>query len=93
MQPKEFAELEWSADLPTVSGHYFVDDAMGPGYEWIDVTDGVATSLDNNFDRFVYEKSARFQYFGPVLIPEPPVLPQQEVIPAANQIDGEDFNV
>jgi hypothetical protein len=30
---------------------------------------------------------------GPFLIPEPPVLPQPEVILAANQIDGENSNV
>lgn len=90
------ADLSWTEQLPTVSGHYFVargDGLFGSGYEWIDVTGSVVSSLDRDYDKFVYELNDGYLFFGPILIPEPPVSPQPEVILAANQIDGDVSNV
>ncbi|WP_338923690.1 hypothetical protein V0M98_36395 (plasmid) [Pseudomonas silesiensis] len=95
-QPVEFADLKWSTVLPTESGHYFVANLYGhfnAMYEWINVTDGVASSMDSDFDRYVYEQEDCNQFFGPLVIPEPPVFPQPEETQAANPIDGEESNV
>ena len=94
--PNVLAELVWTTTLPTVSGDYFV--AVGYGqygamHELIDVTDGVVSSLDSDYDRFVYEEGAGHQFFGPLEIPEPPVLTEPEESLANNPIDGEDPNV
>lgn len=95
-QPVELAKLQWTTTLPSVSGDYFV--AVGYGqygamHELIDVSDGVVSSLDSDYDKFVYEEGAGHQFFGPLEIPEPPVLTEPEESLASNPIDGEDSNV
>lgn len=86
--------LVWTQELPTQFGHYFVSDGKGDAYyDSIGVSEGTVFSFDHPWEQLTYEAGQGYYFLGPVLIPEPPVSQQPEVILAANQIDGDVSNV
>jgi hypothetical protein len=90
------ANLEWTAELPTVTGHYFLWRAeylRDPMYQIIEMEDGVPSSLDEGWERKYYTADEGYQFLGPVLI-QPPLAVRHDAVSAhTNPVQGTNSDV
>lgn len=88
------ASLVWTEQLPTVPGYYFVSRYnMRPCCFVIEMEDGVPFSFNDGWEHTYYKAGEGYQFFGPLLVPSPPVLPHHAALLNDNSIQGIDSDV
>jgi hypothetical protein len=88
------ADLSWTEQLPSVSGDYYVSRYnMRPSCCVIEMEDGVPISLNDGWAHTYYKAGQGYQFFGPLLVPSPPVLPHHAALLNNNPIQGIDSDV
>jgi hypothetical protein len=89
------ASLEWTYQLPTVSGHYFLwRDFFGdPLYQIIEMEEGVPSSFDEGWERMYYTADQGYQFLGPVLIQAPLAVGHDAACAHTNPVQGTDSDV